>query len=90
MNTLPDLCAFFRCLPGPSATLATNIDFDRLKQAGVLVLKTEYIVDHLTAETTPDTSKYSYRPRSMNESSRKRKQRDSALPETPGKKKRAN
>ena len=72
---------------GPGASFVSSVVFDRLEQAGVLVLRTDYIVDFLTAGSTAlDTSKYLYRP--TNVSSKKRKQRDSNFPETPEKKKR--
>ena len=79
----------FLCLLGPGASCVNNIDFNRLQQAGILVLRTDYIVEFLTAgDNTPDTSIYLYRPSNL--ASRKRKQHDSSLPETPGKKKREN
>jgi hypothetical protein len=82
----------FSTSSGPSAGLVANIDFERLQEAGILVLRTEYIVDYLTAgNNAPDTVKYFYRPVISNlQSTRKRKQRESGLPETPGKKKRAS
>ena len=81
---------FFSISTGPSAALVSNIDFNRLQLAEILVLRTDYIVDYLTAgNKAPDTSKYFYQPSNV-ESSRKRKQRESGLPETPGKKKRGD
>lgn len=72
---------------GPGASLVSSIGFDRLEQAEVLVLRTDYIVEYLTAGNTAlDTSKYLYRPTNL--SFKKRKQRDSSFPETPEKKKR--
>ena len=72
---------------GPGGSLVSSAGLDRLEQAEVLVLRTDYIVDYLTAGSTAlDASKYLYRPTNL--SSKKRKQRDSNFPETPEKKKR--